>query len=152
MSIIEKIDLIPHKVTLTINQKGDIGYKTFIGGIISIISIIFSIMCCLYFILRLFLRQDLSIIFSNEINPFINITYSHKLPFLIRLTDTNSLPYENDNKLYYLTASIWYGGTNDTSLFQTQQNNIQLDLKLVNVILINIFMMNIRIYLKIGLN
>ena len=71
MSIIEKFDLIPHKVTLTFNQKGDIGYKTFIGGIISIISIIFSIICGLYFIFRFFLRQDLSVVFSNEINPFI---------------------------------------------------------------------------------
>ncbi len=126
MSIIEKIDLIPHKVTLTFNQKGDIGYKTFIGGIISIISIIFSIICGLYFIFRFFLRQDLSVVFSNEINPFINITYSHKLPFLIRLTDTNSLPYENDNKLYYLTASIWYGGTNDTSILNsTKQHSVK---------------------------
>ena len=125
MSIIEKIDLYSHKVTLTFNQKGDTGYKTFIGGLITIISIIFSIICSFYFIFRLFLRQDLSVVFSNEINPFINITYSHELPFLLRLTDTNSLPYENDNKLYYLTASIWYGGTNDTSLLNsTKQHSI----------------------------
>ena len=48
----------------------------------------------------------------TQINPFINLTYSHKLPFLLRLTDKN----EEDEKLYYITASIWYGGTNDTSL------------------------------------
>ena len=55
-------------------------------------------------------------IYSTQINPFINLTYSNKLPFLLRLTDSNSLPYEEQDRLYYITASIWYGGSNDTSL------------------------------------
>ena len=134
MSIIEKLDILSHKVTLTYNNKGDIGLKTFIGGIISISSIIISMLCCLYFIFRLFFRLDLSVIYSNEINPFVNLTYSHKLPFLIRLTDTNSLPYENDDKLYYVTASIWYGGSNDTSIsFSSKQHSISFKVGKCNI-------------------
>ena len=61
-------------------------------------------------------RLDLSVIHSTQMNPYINLTYSHKLPFLLRILDTNSIPYEDDEKLYYITSSIWYGGSNNTSI------------------------------------
>jgi len=116
MKLLKKLDFFYYNISLTFNKKGDTGYKTKIGGIISLISIIISIICCIYFIYRLFSRKDLSVIYSTQINPFINLTYSNKLPFLLRLTDSNSLPYEEQDRLYYITASIWYGGSNDTSL------------------------------------
>ena len=116
MKFIKNIDYLSYKVSLTINDRGDTGYKTFIGGLICIFSVIISIICGLYFIFRLFYKKDLTIIQSTEMNPFVNLTYSNKLPFLIRITDTNSFPYENDEKLYYITSSIWYGGSNNTSL------------------------------------
>ena len=128
-SLIKKIDFFPHKAALTFNPKGDIGYKTFIGGLISMLSIIFSFICGFYFLYRMFLRKDMSIIFSNEINPFSNISYSHKLPFLLRMSDTDSLPYEEDERLYYITASIWYGGTNDTNISITaSQHSVSLNI------------------------
>ena len=116
MKFFKRFDFLPHKATLTFNQKGEIGYKTFIGGIISILCIFCSFSFCLYFLYRMFYRKDLSVIHSTQINPYVNLTDSHKLPFLLRLTDTNSNAYEEDEKLYYITASIWYGGSNDTSL------------------------------------
>ena len=64
----------------------------------------------------MFSRKDASVIHSTNINPYVNLTYSHKLPFILRLTDTNSLPFDEDERKYYITASIWQGGTNDTSL------------------------------------
>ena len=115
-SIIKKSDFLSHKATLTFNKKGETGYKTFIGGLISIICLFLSFICSFYFLYRLFLRKDISVIQSTNINPFVNLTYSHKLPFILRLTDTNSLPFDDDERKYYITASIWYGGTNDTSL------------------------------------
>ena len=36
MKIIKKLDYLSHKVTLTMNDKGEIGYKTFIGGLLSL--------------------------------------------------------------------------------------------------------------------
>ena len=120
-TFIEKCDFLSHKVTLTFNEKGDIGYKTFIGGIISLISIIISFACITYFIIHMFLREDFTIIQSTEIDPYVNLTNSNKLPFLLRLTNTYAIPYENDEKLYYITASIWFGGTNETLSYSAKQ-------------------------------
>ena len=127
-SIIINCDLFSHNATLTFNEKGDTGYKTFIGGI-SIISTIFSILNVFYFIQRIFSRKDITILTSTQINPFVNLTYSHKLPFLLRLTDTNSLPFEDDDKLYYITASIWHGGTNDTTIsYSAKQHSVSFNI------------------------
>ena len=126
MNFIKNFDYLSKKVSLTINNEGETSFKTLVGGIISFLSFFCSLMCGSYFIFRLLKRKDLSIIQSTQINPFINITYSHKLPFLLRLSDTNSLPYQDDEKLYYITSSIWYGGSNNTSLIgnapQTSQS------------------------------
>ena len=46
----------------------------------------------------------------------MNLTDSNKLLFLLRLTDSNSNPYEENEKLYYIIASIWHGRNNNTSL------------------------------------
>ena len=54
----------------------------------------------------MFNRKVISVIHSTQINPYVNLTDSHKLPFLLRLTDTNSNPYEENEKLYYIIASI----------------------------------------------
>ena len=116
MKLIKKLDFFSHKVSLTMNNKGDLGYKTFIGGLISLLSFFVSIFCGIYFIIRMFNRKDLSVIYSTQMNPFVNLTYSNKLPFLIRVSDTNSLPYDEDEKLYYITSSVWFGGSNDTTL------------------------------------
>ncbi len=116
MKFFKKFDFLSHKATLTFNEKGEIGYKTFIGGVISIFSILSSLCFCLYFLYRMFGRKDLSVVHSTQLNPFVNLTYSHKLPFLLRLTDTNSIPYNEDERLYYVSASVWYGGSNDTTL------------------------------------
>ena len=126
--LISKCDYLSHKVSLTLNEKGDVGYKTFIGGLISIFLIGSSTICILYFIFRMFKMDDIYINHSTYINPYINLTYSHKLPFLLRLTDTNSEPYNEDEKLYYITASIWYGGTNDSNLsYSAKQYSVSLN-------------------------
>ena len=125
MKLIKKLDFFSHKVSLTMNNKGDIGYKTFIGGLISLLSFFVSIFCGIYFIVRMFNRKDLSVIYSTQMNPFVNLTYSHKLPFLIRVSDTNSLPYVEDERLYYITSSVWFGGSNDTTLSGTASQTSQ---------------------------
>ena len=121
-SLIKKVDFFSHKVTLTFNKNGETGYKTFLGGLITISSIMVSIICSFYFIFRLLMRKDLTVILSNQINPFVNITYSHKLPFLLRLTDTNSLPFDDDDRLYYITGSVWHGGSNYSEV--SSQHNV----------------------------
>ena len=128
-SAIKRSDFLGYKAKLTFNKKGETGYKTFIGGIISIICLFFSFICSFYFLYRMFLRKDASVIHSTHINPYVNLTYSHKLPFILRLTDTNSLPFEEDERKYYITASIWQGGTNDTSLSaNAKQKSVSLNI------------------------
>ena len=116
MKYIKTIDCFSCKVSLTINDKGDISNKTFTGGILSLIFIFLSLFCSSFFFYRMLKRLDLSVIHSTQMNPYINLTYSNKLPFLLRISDTNSIPYEDDEKLYYITSSIWYGGSNNTSI------------------------------------
>ena len=125
MKYIKEVDFLSHKVSLTINDKGDNCFKTFFGGIISFLTFFISIICGTYFLIRLFKRMDMSVIHSTEMNPFVNITNSHQIPFLLRLSDTNSLPYENDDKLYYITSSVWFGGSNDSSLIGTSNQYSQ---------------------------
>ena len=119
MKIFQEFDFLSQKVSLTINDKGDTAYKTFMGGIISIFAVLISIGVCFYFILRMYYKKDMSIILSTEINQFVNLTDSHKLPFLFKLTDTNSIDYDEDERLYYMTMSVWFGGSNDTSMALT---------------------------------
>ena len=124
-SLIRKCDFVSNKITLTFNEKWEKRNKTLIGGIISLFFIIIIIIYSFYLFIHLFYRKDLSVIHLTQINPFINLTYSHKLPFLLRLTDKN----EEDEKLYYITASVWYGGGNDTSLaYQATQTSISLNI------------------------
>ena len=54
----------------------------------------------------MFNRKVISVIHSTQINLYVNLTDSNKLLFLLRLTDTNSNPYEENEKLYYIIASI----------------------------------------------
>ena len=104
MKFFKRFDFLPHKATLTFNQKGEIGYKTFIGGIISMLCVFSSFSFCFYFLYRMLSRKDLSIIHSTQINP-----------------------YEEDEKLYYITASIWYGGSNNTSIDHAPQFSVSLN-------------------------
>ena len=134
MKYFKKIDCFSCKVSLTINDKGEISKKTIKGGILSLIFILLSLFCSLYFSYRMLKRLDLSVIHSTEMNPFINLTYSNKLPFLLRLSDTNSIPYENDEKLYYITSNIWYGGSNNSLMIgNTPQHSEKLNISKCNL-------------------
>ena len=129
MKYIKYFDYLSYKVSFTIGNKGNTKYKTFFGGLLSLLSFLLSIICCSYFLIRMLNRKDLTIIHSTIQNSFINLTYSHNLPFLLRVSDTNSVPYNEDEKLYYITSSIWYGGTNDSSLIGiAPQHSVSLNI------------------------
>ena len=132
MKYIKKFDFLSYKISLRINKKGHTRYKTFIGGLISILTYLISISFCIYFLLRMLNRKDLSIIHSTHQNPFINITFSNKLPFLLRISD--SIPYKDDEKLYYIKSSIWYGGSNNTSISgSASQYSVSLNISKCNL-------------------
>ena len=116
MKIITKADFLSRSAKFTFNDKGDVTYQTFIGGIISLISIIGSLSLCTYFLFSFFKREETSVVQSTTTDQFINNTYSHLMPILIRITDTNSKIFENADYMYNITLKFWYGGSNDSSL------------------------------------
>ncbi len=113
MKFFKNLDLFPYEARFTFNDKGDTGFKTFIGGVLSFISLIFSFIFSIYFFIHFIRRNDFSIIYSSKIDKFVNISYSNSLPFLFRLSDNQSIPLKKDG-LYNITFKIWY--KNSTSL------------------------------------
>ena len=115
MNYIKKCDYLYTEAKFTFNDEGETGQKTIFGGIISIITIIFSLSLTSYFTYRLFHKRDFSIILSTETDPYVNITYSHRIPFLVRFSDSYSVPYNNQtSRLYNVYLKLWYGGTNNS--------------------------------------
>ena len=132
-SSIKKLDFFFKKSTLTFNRKGELGYKTFIGGLISLFALIFIISFSFHFIYKMLIKKDSFINKSTTINPYINITYSHKLPFLLRLTDKYSHPFENDEKLYFIKASFYYRENNNKNILINDQKYISLKIEKCNI-------------------
>ena len=117
MKFITKCDYLSRKANFTFNEEGDIEYKTFIGGIISIFSVLCSFGLSIYFLISFFKREQTSVVLSTETNHFINNSKSNEMPILVRLSDSNSQIYSNSEKLYYITMKVWFGGTNDSDQF-----------------------------------
>ncbi len=128
-SSIKKLDFLYKKASITFNRKGTIGHKTFIGGLISLLSIIFTLSFSFHYIYKMLTRKDILINKSTIINPFINITYSHKLPFLLRLTNKSYNPFEEDEKLYFINASFFYGGNSNKNIILRDEHSVSLKIE-----------------------
>ena len=107
INLITKVDLYSYEAKFTFNEKGDTGLKTLIGGILSLFSIITVVIFSLYFMIRLFLRQDATIIYSSIRDDSVKISYSYLLPFMLRLSDSFSIPLESKD-LFNISLYIWY--------------------------------------------
>ncbi len=111
MEYLKKLDYLSYQAHFTFNEKGDKRYKTILGGILSLISILLSMGFSLYFLQRFILKKDSSIMTSTEKNYNITIPNSYKLPFILRLTDIFSIPI-SDN-VYNITLLVWYSYFNE---------------------------------------
>jgi hypothetical protein len=107
MKYIKTCDYLSYEAHFTFNDKGDKRYKTLLGGILSLISIIISVAFSIYFSFKLIYKEDATITYSSERDNSINITYSNKLPFMFRLSNTYSIAL-NQYNLYNITLLIWY--------------------------------------------
>ena len=107
MNCINEFDYLSYKAHFTFNDKGDKRYKTLMGGILSLISLIISFAFISYFLYRLIYKEDASIMYSSERDSTINITYSYKLPFMFRLSDSYSIALNQQN-LYNISLLVWY--------------------------------------------
>ena len=123
MKYITKLDFLSCSAKFTFNESGETKYKTIIGGIISFLSIFGSCGLCIYFLLKFFDRNEASVVHSTQTDIYINNTISHKMPILLRLSDTNSKTFDNPEKIYNITLKVWHGGSNDsTTLLQTYED------------------------------
>ena len=100
-------DFLSSPTHLTINERGQTRKKTFYGGILSIIYILISFGFTIYFIIRLLTRQDVSVMYSREMENIININYSNKLPIMVRLSDYYRKAI-NPEKIFNITMKICY--------------------------------------------
>ena len=120
INLITKADLYSYEAKFTFNEKGDTGLKTLIGGILSLFSIITVVIFSLYFMIRLFLRQDAQILYSSMRDDSVEISYSYLLPFMLRLTDSFFTPIENQD-LVNITLYVWYSNTSNLDNHQIVQ-------------------------------
>ena len=111
MGLIKKIDFLFQEVHFTFNKNGDTGFKTLLGGILSLLTVLLSMIISIYFIIRLLLKKDATVIFSTKQDSNINLLYSYKLPFLFRLSDEYSNPLDYI-KIYEVKVNYWYSISN----------------------------------------
>jgi len=127
MKYIKKIDFLSRSANFTFNEKGDTTYKTMIGGIISFITIFGSFGLCIYFLLKFFDRNKVTVVHSTQTDIYINNTISHKMPILLRLSDTNSNTFDNPNKIYNITLKVWHGGSNDSIFLPQTYEDVKME-------------------------
>ena len=113
VNLIKSLDFFSLKTHLTIGEKGEIRYKNIFGGFLSLLYIIISSSFIVYFLLRLLSQNDISVIYSIESDSLINISYSHELPFMVRLSDYYRHALKTD-KLYNISLKVWYNFLNQT--------------------------------------
>ena len=122
----KKLDYLSSEVRFTFNKNGDTIYKTKVGGIISLLSVIFSLGFALYFLI-VFLRKDTKYLITSTIHSEnLNLTDSNEVPFLIRLTDKNNRPYSDPEKIYKISLKYWYGGFNSSETVQ-KTNDVEVE-------------------------
>ena len=100
MDSIKRLDFLSTEAKLTFNARGDIRNKTVIGGALSLLSILCSFGLTIYFITEFFRKDHKSVISSSKTSSFLNLTDSHQIPLLFRLTDKVNTPYENGEKMW----------------------------------------------------
>ena len=127
MKYIQSMDYLSHKARLTFSNKGDIRLKTIYGGILSIFSILIIAILGIYFLLNFLQRNNKYSISSTESSPYLNLTNTNKIPFLFRLSNGDSIPYNNTDKIYNIIFKFWFGGTN----YQNILENIKIYFKIL---------------------
>lgn len=124
LDLIRYFDFLSTEVKLTIN-KGDTRLKTVLGGMLSIISVIVTIAFGIYFFVQLLNKESSFVITSTQITPFIKIKNSNEFPFLVRLTNDISAPYDYPDKIYNITLKYWY--VQSSEMQQEDSYDIQLE-------------------------
>ena len=115
MKLFHRFDFLSTEAKFTFNKQGDTRIRTVIGGILTIFSVLASFGLSLYFFVLFIFKDNQSVISSNKISPSIELSNSHEMPLLFRLSDVNNLPYIDSDRLYKVGLNYWYVDRNSTS-------------------------------------
>ena len=135
MKYIKSFDYLSHEARLTFSNQGDTRLKTFYGGLLSTLSILIISILGIYFLVNFLQKSNKYSITSTESSPYLNLTNSNKIPFLFRLSNGDSVPYNNTDKLYNIIFRFWNGGTNSTekTIDNIKQRNENLQIEKCNL-------------------
>ena len=131
-TFITVIDLFGHSPTFIIDNK--LQYKTFFGGILSILAIIVAVITTIFFSQELFLKKSPSVNLNTEtnLNPDI-LHYFDNFEFIIGVQN-ESYTVTIDESLFYAKGFIFNTTVNETGVF----NNVyEIDLQPCNLALRN---------------
>lgn len=106
LKLFTKLDYLSNEVKLTIH-KGEARVKTFLGGLLSCLSVCITLALAIYFFVKFLEKKSIFISNSSEASPFLQIENSHNFPFLLRLTDNYNQPFKNAHKIYSINAKYW---------------------------------------------
>ena len=113
MKFLQSLDFLSTEAKLTFNSKGEIRNKTVSGGIISTLCVLISLGFIAYYFYEYINKNNKSLITSTSTSNNLNLTDSHKIPFLLRLTDPKNRPYTNADRLYKVALKYWHSGDED---------------------------------------
>lgn len=128
LKYLKQFDYLSTEDKLTFNLRGKKKMKTIIGGIISMIAIASSVTLTIYFFVEFITKNNKTLISSNEYSPTVNITYSHKIPFLLRLSNLENSLYKNPERIYKIRLKYWFGGKLINSEIK-QQEHVDIDVE-----------------------
>ena len=113
MKIINYIDIFSPEIKLKI-QNGQSNFKTQFGGVLSLLCFISVFAAVFYFFLRFINRKDATIITNEELTNQVKIENFNQYPFMIRLTNSYSVPIKDPYKYYEFYMSYMWTVKNKT--------------------------------------
>jgi hypothetical protein len=88
-------------------------HKSFLGGLLSLVSLILLLGVSIFFVQRFFKREDSTTISNIIATNEISIQYD-KQPLMIRLSDSYGQVLPDKEKYWTIVLKVWYGGVNET--------------------------------------
>ena len=117
MLLIRKIDFISTKATLTFNSHGEFRYKTFFGGLMSLLSILLSLIFTTIYIIDFISGEQVTVRVSSETSDTLTYPLLNTIPFLFRLTNQWNKAYDYPERIYSIFL-VYLNSTNTSSSTQ----------------------------------
>lgn len=132
MELLKSLDFLSTEAKLTFNKRGEIRHKTIIGAIFSILSVSVTLGLGIYFFYEFISKNNKSLITSSTSSNTLNLTDSHNIPFLFRLTDPKNKPYPQAERLYKIALKFWHSSDQDTNQ-NTEQTTDDISIETCNI-------------------